>query len=101
MGSFMTGSTLSGAARFPKGRFDHRTKRTSRAILGVSAAPGGPMPFRRILAAAILMSTTATAAVVEWGPDRTGPVLEKTLTLRLAPTLDALGPGERKALDAL
>jgi hypothetical protein len=59
------------------------------------------MSVRRVLAPVLLVSATTTAAIVEWGPDRTGPILEKTLVLRLAPGLDHLGPGERKALDAL
>ena len=59
------------------------------------------MRARRTLAVLVLTSATAVAAVREWGPDQTRPILDKTLVLRLAPSLDHLSPGERRALDAL
>jgi hypothetical protein len=36
-----------------------------------------------------------------WGPDRVRPILEKTLTLRLAPDLSGLSPGEARAVAKL
>jgi hypothetical protein len=48
-----------------------------------------------------LTTATGVAAVREWGPDQTRPLLDKTLVLRLAPSLDALTPAERKALTPL
>jgi hypothetical protein len=59
------------------------------------------MVGRRLLAVLALTSLTAFAAVPEWGPEQIRPVLDKTLVVRLAPSLDHLSPGERKALDAL
>jgi hypothetical protein len=57
-------------------------------------------PFRA-LAALVLMSASGAAAVREWTPEQARLVLDKTLTLRLAPDLGALQPGERKALESL
>jgi hypothetical protein len=59
------------------------------------------MLVRRILAGLVLMSATAFTAVREWGPDQTRPVLDKTLVVRLAPDLDGLSEGERRAVSAL
>jgi hypothetical protein len=59
------------------------------------------MRARHILAGLVLTSAAAFGAVREWGPDQTRPILEKTLVVRLAPGLDSLSSGERRALDAL
>ncbi|HET9316269.1 MAG TPA: NUDIX hydrolase, partial [Vicinamibacteria bacterium] len=59
------------------------------------------MRVRHILAGLVLTSAAAFGAAREWGPDQTRPILEKTLVVRLAPALDSLSPGERRALDAL
>lgn len=59
------------------------------------------MLVRRTVVGLVLASAASFAAVREWGPDQTGPILEKTLVLRLAPGLDHLSPAERRALDAL
>jgi hypothetical protein len=56
---------------------------------------------RRALAALVLTWSAAFAAVREWGPDQTRPILDKMLVLRLSPGLDQLTAGERRALDAL
>ena len=57
--------------------------------------------MRHVLAGMVLTSAAALGAVREWGPEQTRPILDKTLVLTLAPSLEALTPGERRALDAL
>ncbi len=57
--------------------------------------------MRHVLAGLVLTSAAALGAVREWGPEQTRPILDKTLVLTLAPSLEALTPGERRALDAL
>ena len=59
------------------------------------------MRVRHVLAGLVLTSAAALGAVREWGPEQTRPILDKTLVLTLAPSLEALTPGERRALDAL
>src|SRR5690606_4294140 len=65
------------------------------------------MPSLRVaVLAAALFSSAAIAASADlpgkyWGTDKTAPILDKTITLRLAPDLDALSDAERKALDEL
>jgi hypothetical protein len=54
-----------------------------------------------LLAGAVLTTATGVAAVREWGPDQTRPLLDKTLVVRLAPSLDALTEAERQALAPL
>lgn len=60
--------------------------------------------MRKMLAVALAGSALVTigaAASKEWPAADARAILDKTLVLRLAPTLDHLEPGERAALDAL
>jgi hypothetical protein len=53
---------------------------------------------------AILAPVTATATASDapvWTPDQQAEIHDRTLTVRLAPTLDELSTGERAALDEL
>jgi hypothetical protein len=59
--------------------------------------------MRSIPALLVLVFLLAAPALppVYWGPDKTRPILEKTQTLRLAPDLAGLSPGEAKAVAKL
>ncbi len=52
-----------------------------------------------VLAAAALHAQDVSAP--QWSPEESRRILEKTRTIRLAPSLDDLGPGERVALAKL
>jgi hypothetical protein len=73
-----------------------RTVSLSLALAGVVLA---------ILAGAFTARAGAQAAeplpAGYWDSEHTGPILQQTLTLRLAPDLSGLTPGERAALEAL
>jgi hypothetical protein len=59
---------------------------------------------RKMLALALAWSAAVTmvaAAAKEWSAADARAILDKTLVLRLAPSVDHLEPGERAALDAL
>jgi hypothetical protein len=75
------------------------------------AGPAGRtrLSLRRPLAISLTLALAAAAAIAAptpaldlppgcWGPDRTGPILAKTLEVRLAPDLSSLSEGERAAL---
>jgi len=64
------------------------------------------MSLRSSLAAAsslilFLVAVAPARAEGDWSPLQRRKILDKTLTVRLAPDLSALGPGERAALDEL
>jgi len=50
---------------------------------------------------AMLASAALAAIPAQWGPDQTKPILDQTLTLRLAPDTSRLGPGEKVALQRM
>src|SRR5580765_3706003 len=75
------------------------------------AGPAGRtrLSLRRPLAISLTLALAAAAAIAAptpatdlppgcWGPDRTGPILAKTLEVRLAPDLSSLSEGERAAV---
>lgn len=51
----------------------------------------------------ITLAASASDALPKayWGPDKALPILDKTITLTLAPDLSGLSPAERKAVDDL
>ncbi len=62
------------------------------------------MRARIVLLAALSLSTALSAAELPdgyWGPDRTQPILDSTMRVRLAPDLAWLSAAERRALDEL
>ena len=52
------------------------------------------------LSALVLFVASATFAA-DWPADRARQILDATATIRLAPDLSALSPGERRAVDEL
>lgn len=55
----------------------------------------------RVLLVLAVWSSASSVGAAEWDPDRVQGVLDKTLELRLDPSLDHLGPGERVAVEKL